>query len=175
MTLHCAKGLEFPVIFVVGLEEGLLPWHRALEDKAELEEERRLFYVGMTRAKERLFLSFAANRFQGGFGMWSRGSSRFLDEIPDDCLSRGEWSPPPVTRRRQKLVIDDGEPILDYGATQLPASVILAMGKRVEHPRWGTGLVTARHGFGDSLEVSVRFADGKIRRLKAGTSGLMPL
>lgn len=175
MTLHCAKGLEFPVVFVVGLEDGLLPWHKGLEDKAELEEERRLFYVGMTRSKERLFLSWAENRFQGGFGMWSRGSSRFLDEIPRDCLSTADWRPGQIRITTQEEPEIDGEASLDYGTSQIPVASILAMGKRVEHPRWGRGLVVARHGFGEDLEVSVRFIDGQIRRLRASSTGLRPL
>jgi DNA helicase-2/ATP-dependent DNA helicase PcrA len=175
MTLHCAKGLEFPVVFVVGLEDGLLPWHKGLDDKAELEEERRLFYVGMTRSQERLFLSWARSRFRGGFGMWSRGSSRFLNEIPRDCLSTADWQPRPLRITVQKEPEIEGEASLDYGTSQIPVGSILAMGKRVEHPQWGRGLVVARHGFGDDLEVSVRFLDGEVRRLRANSTSLRPL
>ena len=85
MTLHSAKGLEFPVVFIVGLEEGLLPHHLRLQDPRELEEERRLFYVGMTRAKEELFLSYAERR--GLFGRATpRMPSRFLGELPQEIL-----------------------------------------------------------------------------------------
>jgi hypothetical protein len=86
ITLHAAKGLEFPVVFMVGMEEGLLPHRRALEDERELEEERRLAYVGMTRAKDRLYLVHAHHRSTYGVGAQSE-PSRFLAELPDDLIS----------------------------------------------------------------------------------------
>ncbi|MGQ0608963.1 MAG: UvrD-helicase domain-containing protein [Chloroflexota bacterium] len=86
ITLHAAKGLEFPVVFMVGMEEGLLPHRRALEDERELEEERRLAYVGMTRAKDRLYLLHAHHRSTYGVGAQS-DPSRFLSELPDDLLA----------------------------------------------------------------------------------------
>ncbi|HET7521415.1 MAG TPA: UvrD-helicase domain-containing protein [Candidatus Limnocylindria bacterium] len=85
ITLHAAKGLEFPVVFIVGLEEGLLPHKRALEDERELEEERRLAYVGMTRAKDRLYLVHARHRSTWGVGAAAE-ASRFLAELPEDLL-----------------------------------------------------------------------------------------
>ena len=101
ITLHAAKGLEFPVVFIVGLEEGLLPHRRALEDERELEEERRLAYVGMTRAKNRLYLVHAHHRSTYGVGAQSE-ASRFLAELPDELLASersdapfrrgGEWA-----------------------------------------------------------------------------------
>ncbi len=94
ITLHAAKGLEFPVVFIVGLEEGLLPHKRALDDDRELEEERRLVYVGMTRAKDRLYLVHAHHRSTYGVGAASE-ASRFLSELPEELLnaSRDEGSP----------------------------------------------------------------------------------
>ena len=86
ITLHAAKGLEFPVVFIVGLEEGLLPHRRALEDERELEEERRLAYVGMTRAKDRLYLLHAHHRSTYGVGAQSE-PSRFLAELPEALLA----------------------------------------------------------------------------------------
>ncbi|HLY35566.1 MAG TPA: UvrD-helicase domain-containing protein [Candidatus Limnocylindria bacterium] len=86
ITLHAAKGLEFPVVFIVGLEEGLLPHRRALEDERELEEERRLAYVGMTRAKDRLYLLHAHHRATWGVGAVSE-ASRFLAELPEELLA----------------------------------------------------------------------------------------
>ena len=87
MTLHAAKGLEFPVVFIVGMEEGLFPHSRSLMDKEELEEERRLAYVGITRAKDRLYLTYARRRLYFG----QRGEmmrSRFIGEIPDAIMKR---------------------------------------------------------------------------------------
>ena len=94
ITLHAAKGLEFPVVFIVGLEEGLLPHKRALEDERELEEERRLAYVGMTRAKDRLYLVHASHRSTWGVGAAAE-ASRFLAELPEDLLDaqRDEGTP----------------------------------------------------------------------------------
>jgi DNA helicase-2/ATP-dependent DNA helicase PcrA len=98
ITLHAAKGLEFPVVFIVGLEEGLLPHKRALEDERELEEERRLAYVGMTRAKDRLYLVHARHRSTWGVGAASE-ASRFLTELPEDLLdAHGEETGTPFRR-----------------------------------------------------------------------------
>jgi ATP-dependent DNA helicase UvrD/PcrA len=89
ITLHAAKGLEFPVVFMVGLEEGLLPYARALDDERELEEERRLTYVGMTRAKDRLYLVHARHRSAWGSGGVEVEPSRFLADLPEDLLEVG--------------------------------------------------------------------------------------
>jgi len=114
ITLHAAKGLEFPVVFIVGVEEGLLPHKRALEDERELEEERRLAYVGMTRAKDRLYLIHAHHRSTWGVPSPSE-RSRFLTELPQDLLAaerseapirRGDWAPGGL---------DDGEGWLPSG------------------------------------------------------------
>ena len=96
ITLHAAKGLEFPVVFIVGMEEGLLPHRRALEDERELEEERRLAYVGMTRAKDRLYLVHAHHRSTYGIGAQS-DPSRFLAELPEELLA-AERSAAPFRR-----------------------------------------------------------------------------
>ena len=96
ITLHAAKGLEFPVVFIVGMEEGLLPHRRALEDERELEEERRLAYVGMTRAKDRLYLVHAHHRSTYGVGAQS-DPSRFLSELPEELLA-SERSAAPFRR-----------------------------------------------------------------------------
>ena len=87
MTLHAAKGLEFPAVFMVGLEETIFPHSRALYDQAEMEEERRLCYVGMTRARERLYLTYAQSRLLYG-GLQMNAPSRFLSEIPEALIER---------------------------------------------------------------------------------------
>jgi DNA helicase-2/ATP-dependent DNA helicase PcrA len=109
ITLHAAKGLEFPVVFIVGLEEGLLPHRRALEDERELEEERRLAYVGMTRAKDRLYLVHAHHRSTYGVGAQA-DPSRFLAELPEDLLS-AERSDAPFRRggARRSGIDDEGD------------------------------------------------------------------
>ena len=105
ITLHAAKGLEFPVVFMVGLEEGLLPHRRALEDERELEEERRLAYVGMTRAKDRLYLVHAHHRSTYGVGAQA-DPSRFLAELPEELLA-AERSAAPFRRGRRRLAARD--------------------------------------------------------------------
>ena len=93
ITLHAAKGLEFPVVFMVGLEEGLLPYRRALDDERELEEERRLTYVGMTRAKDRLYLVHARHRSAWGSGGVEVEPFRFLADLPRTCSTVGGRTP----------------------------------------------------------------------------------
>jgi DNA helicase-2/ATP-dependent DNA helicase PcrA len=107
ITLHAAKGLEFPVVFIVGLEEGLLPHRRALEDERELEEERRLAYVGMTRAKDRLYLVHAHHRSTYGVGAQA-DPSRFLAELPEDLLA-AERSAAPFRRGGERWAGTDDE------------------------------------------------------------------
>ena len=91
MTLHSSKGLEFPAVFIVGMEEGLLPHSRTFTEPQELEEERRLCYVGITRAKERLWLTFAESRSSMG-GYTDQMPSRFLAEIPQDICEYYSWN-----------------------------------------------------------------------------------
>ncbi len=176
MTLHCAKGLEFPVVYIVGVEEGILPWHRSMHNPEELEEERRLMYVGMTRAKERLFLTWARMRFQGGVGPFGGRPSRFLEEVPPECIGTSAWRSPharplvqgtPIRHPRLEETGARRDAVLDYETSQLPVGSILAVGKLVEHRRWGRGRVVARHGGGRGLMVDVRFSDGTVRRLAA--------
>jgi DNA helicase-2/ATP-dependent DNA helicase PcrA len=98
ITLHAAKGLEFPVVFMVGMEEGLLPYARALDDERELEEERRLTYVGMTRAKDRLYLVHARHRSAWGSGGVEVEPSRFLADLPEDLLEVGSGRRGPISQ-----------------------------------------------------------------------------
>jgi DNA helicase-2/ATP-dependent DNA helicase PcrA len=158
MTLHSAKGLEFPVVFLTGLEEGVFPHSKALEDPDAIEEERRLAYVGLTRAKESLFLTHAAQRRLGAFaGM--REPSRFLSEIPADALVLAggaprrtpAWSTP--SRAEAALAAEE--------ATDFP----LRVGARVRHPHWGEGLVVGIQREGDDFTVSVNFAAVGRKRL----------
>ncbi|MCB9913844.1 MAG: UvrD-helicase domain-containing protein [Planctomycetes bacterium] len=146
MTLHAAKGLEFPAVFVTGLEEELLPHFRAVSESADesgLEEERRLFYVGMTRAKERLFLSYAAYRMH--FGQTSaRLPSRFLEEIPNELLDGFE----PEADEADVLGVFEA-PSAGYGA--------LTVGSRVRHDHFGMGTVVRLLGSGVNARATVSF------------------
>ena len=153
MTLHAAKGLEFDVVFLAGLEEGLFPHVRASGDVASLEEERRLFYVGMTRAKRRLFLSYArARRF--AYQSSSRSPSRFLTEIPDDRLNMP--SMPTAHRGRSS-----GE------GRARGAEGPLRPGALVHHDKFGDGKVVDASGSGPDRKVTVVFWKAGRKRLVA--------
>jgi DNA helicase-2/ATP-dependent DNA helicase PcrA len=175
MTLHAAKGLEFESVFLVGLEEGLLPHSRSLTGEDALEEERRLCYVGMTRAMERLHLSWARSRQVFGQRRVTE-PSRFLAEIPEAGLERtgglfrrarhpGDdappWAPPPSGRAT---------------GTPAPAATGLEMrpGSRVRHPLFGVGTVLRREGEGDDLKVTVSFPGVGAKKLVARFAGLEP-
>ncbi len=160
MTLHTSKGLEFPIVFIVGLEEGIFPHQRALDDGDELEEERRLCYVGMTRARARLYLFRAERRLR--FGTISeRLPSRFLDEVPDH-LTRTLLGPSKPVRR-----VPTG-PVIDYSFSQEVAEDAgcgLAAGTRVRHPTFGVGVVRRSEGRGDGEKLSVQFARAGMKKL----------
>jgi DNA helicase II / ATP-dependent DNA helicase PcrA len=127
MTLHGAKGLEFDTVFIAGMEEGLFPHSRALLDTRELEEERRLCYVGITRAKRRLYLLWAVTRNIFG-SVRVNVSSRFLEDIPEEL--REEYG-----RYSGKKVIDKSE------SAEMDKIVVFRDGERVEHPVFGEGVV----------------------------------
>jgi DNA helicase-2/ATP-dependent DNA helicase PcrA len=147
MTVHTAKGLEFPVVFVVGLEEGIFPHSAALRDADGLEEERRLCYVAMTRAMERLTLTSAAERLRWGsrsFGV----PSRFLREIPPEVTF-----PAPAARAERA----PAGPTLDYSYAQEGAAGVVAPGLRVRHPIFGPGTILEVSGAGAGQKLKIRF------------------
>ncbi|MHB1586930.1 MAG: DNA helicase II [Acidiferrobacteraceae bacterium] len=146
MTLHSAKGLEFPVVFLTGLEEGLFPHERSAVDPGRLEEERRLCYVGMTRAMERLFLSYAELRRLHGTEHMGL-PSRFLDEVPPDLLE-------PV---QIGLRPDRTPPVFADRAAAGMRATTRALGRRVRHERFGEGVVLAYEGAGEHARVQVNF------------------
>ncbi len=152
MTLHNAKGLEFPVIFMPGVEEGVFPHIRSLGDPAQLEEERRLCYVGITRAMERLYLSLATTRNLWGATNYN-SPSRFLKEIPEALM---EMSP---KRRRRP----DRESVTPP-TPRLEGSAVVA-GDRVGHRQWGNGTVVETSGSGERAEAIVDFDEGGRKRL----------
>jgi DNA helicase-2/ATP-dependent DNA helicase PcrA len=155
MTLHNAKGLEFPVVFLTGLEDGVFPHMRSLSDTQELEEERRLAYVGITRARERLYLSRAQHRTAWGAGSYNP-PSRFLDEIPPDLV---EWTgrpEPAMATMARTLSSGGGRPTARPGAGLRPI-VSLAPGDKVSHDAFGVGTVVATAGAGESAEATISF------------------
>ncbi len=148
MTLHAAKGLEFSVVFITGLEQGLLPLARATESREELEEERRLLYVGMTRARERLYLSYAQHRWRWGESILCRPSD-FLQELPPELL---EPIPSPTAAPGVPL-----QSALRASASESMEEDGLYPGARVRHPVFGVGTVEALSGSGANRRAVVRF------------------
>ena len=160
MTLHSAKGLEFPVVFITGLEEGLFPLSRSRIDPYDFEEERRLFYVGLTRAKEKVYLSWARNRRRYTEGVTNQISS-FVEEI--DLRYLEQLVPRRTVRRRMAAEVEQFDPMPDYeNESQLPG---IYVGCSVRHPHFGNGVVTGMNGHGGNLKVTVLFEDGVERKL----------
>ncbi|MFF3909132.1 DNA helicase PcrA [Streptomyces sp. NPDC001848] len=179
MTLHTAKGLEFPVVFLTGMEDGVFPHMRALGQTKELEEERRLAYVGITRARERLYLTRSAMRSAWGQPSYNP-PSRFLEEIPEQHV---EWkrkggvsaagSSGPLSgvaaslsssRSRSSAAGASGFATRRGGATERPV-VSVAVGDRVTHDQFGLGTVVAVKGTGSNAEATIDFGDEKPKRL----------
>jgi len=155
ITLHQAKGLEFPVVFIAGMEEGLLPHFRCFEDREQMEEERRLCYVGMTRAKKRLYLLRAVRRtFMGG--VTANPPSRFLGDIPRKLT------------RSATVYGEEAEP----GSPVVAAAVEFQAGDHVEHPKFGQGVVVASRSTGDDSELEVMFAGLGRKKLLASLARL---
>jgi len=165
MTLHSAKGLEFPVVFITGLEESLFPHSRNAEEHEDIEEERRLLYVGMTRAREQLILTRALQRRMFGEPTPAE-PSRFLQEIPERLLRETGFADDPRTIRdaarlfgaaeaiaRRRLVHDEAEP----RASADPSSPF-TLGCKVHHPEYGVGTVIRVEGAGDKLKLTVSFS-----------------
>jgi DNA helicase-2/ATP-dependent DNA helicase PcrA len=146
MTLHSAKGLEFPLVFMVGLEEGLFPGQKSVEEPGRLEEERRLAYVGITRAREILVLCYAESRRMHGQEMYGR-PSRFLGEIPPALLSE--------VRPRVQV----SRPAWTGGHARLDETPALKLGQRVRHATFGAGVVVDSEGSGAHTRVQVNFED----------------
>jgi DNA helicase II / ATP-dependent DNA helicase PcrA len=156
MTLHTAKGLEFPIVYITGVEEKLMPLESPNDDDRDIEEERRLFFVGITRAKRELVLTRALQRRKYGQVYYTM-PSRFLDEIPPQLLASVEIKvhrPPPLKLQRTA----PPEDIQEEDGPRDANGLRLRVGDRVKHPKFGTGQITALSGRGDSANVSVRFA-----------------
>jgi DNA helicase-2/ATP-dependent DNA helicase PcrA len=161
MTLHTAKGLEFPTVFLTGMEDGIFPHARTLDDPREIEEERRLAYVGLTRAEKRLYISRAEYRLTFGSPRYNP-ASRFLDEIPTDLIewqnetrssfatlkkSRTQSAPPPRATGKKTV------------------AMALTVGQRVSHDTFGLGTVVALAGEGDKAEATINFGQYGDKRL----------
>jgi DNA helicase-2/ATP-dependent DNA helicase PcrA len=188
MTLHSAKGLEFPVVVLAGLEEGLFPHARSSDDEEELEEERRLCYVGMTRARARLVLTGAARRRI--FGEYqSSEPSRFIGEVPAELMDRVapsfaasgyqgnfphyDFKTNPYGRGRGNRVRET-TPGYAYEDEDQSAGLALRPGIRVRHPQFGVGTVLSVEALADDTKLVVRFADVGRKTLRARFARLVP-
>ena len=152
MTLHAAKGLEFEAVLVVGLEEGLLPHRRSLGSVESVEEERRLLYVGMTRARDHLYLTYAGARLFGA-AQGASGQSRFLSDMPINLVELNE-SPAPSRKQRLTRV---------------------EVGERVRHQRWGPGAVSAVDGQGRNALATIQFDSGDTKTVQLRYAPLVRL
>jgi DNA helicase-2/ATP-dependent DNA helicase PcrA len=171
MTLHCAKGLEFPIVFIVGMEENLFPHIKSLGNGKLIEEERRLCYVGITRAKEKIYItSTSKRRF---FGVEQRSiPSRFITEIPKNLLHWGDYQ------------FDSGEQTLkSFDAVQSRRGNgnrvhkngnghEYITGEKVTHPHFGQGVIKRVEGFGDEAKIVVLFPNHGEKRIMASFLGL---
>src|SRR5262245_2607205 len=188
MTLHSAKGLEFPVVILAGLEEGLFPHSRSADDQEELEEERRLCYVGMTRARSKLVLTGAARRRI--FGEYqSSEPSRFIDEVPAELVERiqpaftsspyqgnfshYEFRTNPYGRGRGSRVREETTTYA-YEDEDQSTGLALKIGMRVRHPQFGVGSVISIEALHDDTKLVVRFAAVGVKTLRAKFAKLEP-
>ena len=188
MTMHAAKGLEFPMVIIAGLEEGLFPHSRSAEDEDELEEERRLCYVGMTRARRQLVLTGAARRRV--FGEYqSCEPSRFLDEIPAQLMERMTPAPSPrydsafahshYEFRTNPYGRKGGGRLKEREATYAyenedQSSSGVRTGMRVRHAQFGVGTVTAVEEHNDDVKITVKFVSVGVKKLLAKYAKLEP-
>jgi DNA helicase-2/ATP-dependent DNA helicase PcrA len=163
MTMHSAKGLEFPVVFISGMEEGVFPHSRSLSSDTELEEERRLAYVGMTRAREELHLMHAHRRAMFGTPNFNR-RSRFLEDIPDtllDVQGQGTYTPVGMRQVYQERTgayrVDEARVAPVAAAPKPDFKAPFDVGQRVQHPKFGVGVVVACNPIVGDVEVTVAF------------------
>jgi DNA helicase-2/ATP-dependent DNA helicase PcrA len=175
MTLHTAKGLEFRVVFIIGMEEGLVPHSRSFDDPDQMEEERRLCYVGMTRAKEQLYLVHAFRR--SSYGNSEPGDpSRYLADIPHELITDGR---PPTADRRPTDGARNTQPCPERGRRDAIRNTQYATrhtefraGDKVHHPTFGDGVIVSSKISGEDEEVEVAFVGKGVKRLVARYAGL---
>lgn len=165
MTIHQAKGLEFPVVIIIGLEQGLLPLSRNFDTEEDLEEERRLFYVAATRAEDLLYMMHARERFRYGQKMFSL-NSQFLDEIPEELAL---WETEVSKNERfyvdkKRGIPENDEPYYDYADSQISGHLVLNIGMEVAHPVFGEGKIINVEGRGANSKITVIFYNGNFSK-----------
>ncbi len=164
MTLHAAKGLEYPIVFISGMEEELFPHRMSMNEPNGLEEERRLCYVGMTRAKEKLVLTYAECRYLHGIERFSQ-PSRFLHEIPDELIE--SIRPTPKLSRPT--------PVRPTAKVEVAGQPGLRVGQRVQHKKFGAGVLINYEGQGEHARIQVKFDKAGTKWLVASFAKLTPL
>lgn len=178
MTIHASKGLEFPYVFVCGLEENLFPSMLSMQSRADLEEERRLFYVAITRAKAKLTLSYSTSRFRWG-NLSSCEPSRFLAELPEDCLDfvRPTAKIPPSQVAKPRPLLRNLKPVGDVttSPTVINASFSLSAGQRISHERFGTGTIVSIEGDDDNRKALIDFEMAGRKQLLLKFARLYPI
>ncbi|MCX7841925.1 MAG: DNA helicase PcrA [Clostridia bacterium] len=186
MTLHSAKGLEFPVVFMIGMEEGIFPSYRSMMEESELEEERRLCYVGITRAREKLFMTHVNCRTL--FGKTEcYTTSRFLKEIPDelfDCPAKKmnkrtsdtsgiSWG---VATKQKVVSFPAGMKLTTASELKKPLNCIsFSVGDNVEHKKFGVGVITSVEKESDDFKLEIQFKNAGMKRLMAAFANLKKL
>jgi len=177
MTMHSAKGLEFPIVFLTGMEEGVFPSYQSIGEESEMEEERRLCYVGITRAKERLFLTFAKSRTLFGNTTYNR-QSRFIDEIPEDLLNYAGENGGIYESDARKTIVGQfsADEWKQRTASFIKAAELsideLVVGARVMHKKFGAGTITAREQEGSDFKLEIDFDRFGMKRLMASYAKL---
>ncbi|WP_423063193.1 DNA helicase II [Candidiatus Paracoxiella cheracis] len=164
MTLHAAKGLEYPIVFISGMEEELFPHRMSMNEPNGLEEERRLCYVGMTRAKEKLVLTYAECRYLHGIERFSQ-PSRFIHEIPDELIE--SIRPTPKLSRPT--------PVRPTAKVEVAGQPGLRVGQRVQHKKFGAGVLINYEGQGEHARIQVKFDKAGTKWLVASFAKLTPL
>jgi DNA helicase-2/ATP-dependent DNA helicase PcrA len=172
MTVHLAKGLEFPSVFLTGMEEGLFPMGESDFSQEDLEEERRLCYVGMTRAKNQLQITWTASRRLWGHSRWN-APSRFIEEAKIE-VDRPRRAMPTVTPQGLEG-LEYARPHHSDEPVDETSFLAFAVGTRVHHAEFGRGKIMEKSGTGDSLKVVVLFDNGQWKKLLVKYAGLEKL
>ena len=169
MTLHSAKGLEFPVVFIVGLEEGVFPSQNSMYFPKELEEERRLAYVGITRAKEKLYLTYANVRMLFGSTVYNR-PSRFIEEIPEDLREHNQRQQSYMQKKSNKSVVAESKTpgTQKIGISQTKSKVcVYNVGEIVNHDTFGKGLIISGKSMGNDQLLEISFENFGTKKIMA--------
>ena len=188
MTLHTAKGLEFSVVFIIGMEDGLFPHNRSINERASLEEERRLFYVGMTRAEAQLYLT--SSRYRRTFGTMeplTSEVSRFLGEIPPELVDGLEESPSAFSQSRERVeytgtTYNTPDAVRNFlgskggrgggKARTLGRANPYSLGTRVKHPKYGFGTILRTEGSGGDTKLTISFSNYGLKKMIAKYASL---